>query len=245
MKIQLFAFDLDGTLTQHKTPLEPAARAALHALRAQAPVVMVGAGDCLRIWRQMDGFPADLIGNYGMQRMDCVGEGVPPRPVRSDCAPVLSRAEANRRAAALRVCFGLTEFAGDSVEFHDSGVLTFALLGTAAKQPDKLAFDPDRARRRVWLPEVVAAFPEYHVFVGGSSSFDLAPKPYCKSMALRDYCAEKQIPMAAVRYFGDDYGPGGNDADVLAAGFPFIRVDDYRAFPQLAHKILSNPDFQN
>ena len=68
--IQLFAFDLDGTLTQHKTPLEPAARAALVKLREVAPLVMMGAGNCLRIFNQLEQFPIDIVGNYGMQRMD-------------------------------------------------------------------------------------------------------------------------------------------------------------------------------
>lgn len=237
MHIQLFAFDLDGTLTQHKTPLEPQAREALLQLRQVAPIVMVGAGNCMRIFRQMNGFEADFIGNYGMQRMDWNAQAQAPQAVFNHQVPV-DRAEMNRRAALLRQAFGLTQFTGDSAEFHDSGVVTFALLGTAAQQADKLAFDPDRARRRVWLPRVVALFPEYNVFIGGSSSFDLAPRPYCKSSALRAYCEEKGIPTEAVRYFGDDYGPGGNDSDVLAAGFPFVKVDDYRTFPRLAAELL-------
>lgn len=238
-KIQLFAFDLDGTLTQHKTPLEPEAREALLQLSQIAPIVMVGAGDCARIRRQMNFFPATLIGNYGMQRIDWdqnTGMFWPAYDHQVDIA----RDEMNRRAAILRQEFGLTEFAGDSVEFHDSGVLTFALLGTAAVQEDKLAFDPDRSRRRVWLPRVVEMFPEYNVFIGGSSSFDLAPMPYCKSNALTEYCDEKDIPMDAVLYFGDDYGPGGNDSDVLTAGFPFVKVDDYRTFPKLAQNVLAS-----
>lgn len=238
MCVQLFAFDLDGTLTQHKTPLEPQAEQALLRLRKIAPIVMVGAGNCMRIFRQMNGFHADFIGNYGMQRMDWDDALQAPKAVFNAQVPI-ARDEMNRRAAILRREFALTEFAGDSVEFHDSGVLTFALLGTAAVQADKLAFDPDRARRRVWLPRVVEMFPEYNVFIGGSSSFDLAPRPHCKSSALQVYCDEKHIPKESVRFFGDDYGPGGNDSDVLQAGFPFVKIDDYRTFPQIAARMAA------
>ncbi|MBR5280386.1 MAG: phosphomannomutase, partial [Clostridia bacterium] len=69
----------------------------------------------------------------------------------------------------LRVKYHFTEYVGDTVEFHPSGRITFPILGTKAKQEDKLAFDPDRTkRRRFW----------------GGSSFDMAPKPYNKYYAL-------------------------------------------------------------
>ena len=66
---------------------------------------------------------------------------------------------------------------GDNVEFHPSGCITFPTLGTKAKIEDKLAFDPDRSRRRAFYSEVAEAFSDYVVFVGGSSSYDMVVKP--------------------------------------------------------------------
>ena len=63
--IKLIAFDLDGTLTQHKTPLEPANQKALQELSEKYQLVMAGAGACMRIFNQLGGFPIDIIGNYG------------------------------------------------------------------------------------------------------------------------------------------------------------------------------------
>ena len=65
--IKLVAFDLDGTLTQHKSKLSPEARATLEALNKKYKLLMVGAGMCLRIFNQMDQFPIDVLGNYGLQ----------------------------------------------------------------------------------------------------------------------------------------------------------------------------------
>ena len=45
--IKLIAFDLDGTLTQHKTPLEPANFEALQALSKKYKL----SRECLRIRR--------------------------------------------------------------------------------------------------------------------------------------------------------------------------------------------------
>ena len=61
--IKVFAFDLDGTLTQHKTPLDEKNREILERLAEKYTLLMVGAGGCLRIHNQLGGFPMDVIGN--------------------------------------------------------------------------------------------------------------------------------------------------------------------------------------
>ena len=57
MNIQLIAMDLDGTLTQHKTPLSPEHRAVLTKLSEKYKLLMVGAGQVMRIFNQMEQFP--------------------------------------------------------------------------------------------------------------------------------------------------------------------------------------------
>ena len=112
-------------------------------------------------------------------------------------------------------------------------------MGTKADIADKLAFDPDRKKRRAIYQTVVEAFPEYHVFVGGSSSFDMAPKPYNKYYALDEYCRELGITHDQVIYVGDDYGLGGNDESVYLSDIAFITVDDYRTFGERMAPLLN------
>ncbi len=224
----LMAFDLDGTLTQHKTPLEQENRCVLDELRGRGwSLLMVGAGQCTRIFEQMGRYPVDVIGNYGMQysRYDAAtGRLIPVFDRTAPC----NRREIRHRVAGLRERFGFEAFCGESVEFHPSGCVTFPLLGTCAAQADKLAFDPDRSRRRRIYAEVAACFPEYTVFVGGSSSFDMAPRPYDKRYALAEYCAARGLPHSRVVFVGDDYGLGGNDEAVYRSDFGFVKIDDYR-----------------
>ena len=112
------------------------------------------------------------------------------------------------------------------------------MLGTKAVQADKLAFDPDRSKRRKIYAEVCETFPEYCVFVGGSSSFDMAPKPYNKFYALDLYCKEHGLAHDEVLFIGDDYGTGGNDESVYVSDIPFLCVDDYETFPDLVQFLL-------
>ena len=237
-RIQVIAMDLDGTLTQHKQPLSPLTRATLEALGRRYRLLMVGAGQVQRIFGQMERFPIDIIGNYGMQYATYNAQTGSLDMRRDETICAVDREAIEARVTALREKYGYTEFVGDNVEYHPSGCLTFPILGTKAAQADKLAFDPDRAKRRRIYAEVCAAFPEYCVFVGGSSSFDMAPRPYNKLYALDLYCREQGIAHENVLFIGDDYGTGGNDESVYLSDVPFLCVDDYTTFPALVQPLL-------
>ena len=235
--IKLVAFDLDGTLTQHKTPLDPTNKAILDELSKRYKLLMVGAGNAMRIFNQLGGYPIDVMGNYGLQlgvyNPETKGLDI-VRDLRLGC----DRQSVDARVTELRERFGFTEFAGENVEFHDSGCVTFPILGTKARQEDKLAFDPDRSKRRAIHQQVIDMFPEYVVFVGGSSSFDMAPQPHDKFNALADYCREHGFGLDEVAYAGDDYGPGGNDESVYLSEIRFFPVDDYTKLGEALKELL-------
>lgn len=236
-KIRLAAFDLDGTLTQHKTPLGEASRRTLDELGKRYKLLMVGAGSCVRIFNQMEQYPIDILGNYGMQ-LGIYNPGTCRLDIVRDEHIPCDRESVEKRVGQLREKYGFTDFVGDSVEFHDSGCVTIPLLGTKAAAGDKLSFDPDRLRRRKIYGDVCGMFPDFIVFVGGSSSFDMAPEPYNKYYALSEYCRKGGYAHDQVVFFGDDYGPGGNDESLYQSDFHFVKVDDYREFPEAAAALL-------
>lgn len=235
--IKIAAFDLDGTLTQHKQPLSKENKATLDALSEKYKLIMVGAGQANRIFEQMEHYPIDIIANYGLQYAEYnkITKNIDViRDLTFDC----DKEKIEQRVTYLRKKYGYTEFTGNNVEYHPSGCITFPLLGTKANQEDKLAFDPDRSKRRKFYNDVVECFPDYCVFVGGSSSFDMAPKPYNKYYALDLYCRENGLSHENVVFVGDDYGLGGNDESVYKSDFHFICVDDYRKFPEYIKVLL-------
>ena len=236
-EIKLVAFDLDGTLTQHKTPLGEENRAVLDELSKHYHLLMVGAGAAMRIFNQLQGYPIDVIGNYGLQQ-GVYNPETKEQDIVADVTVPCDKESVSKRITALREKYGFTEYTGENVEFHASGCVTFPLLGTKAKQEDKLAFDPDRSRRRAFYQDVVETFPEFTTFVGGSSSFDFAPMPYNKYHALDEYCKAHGIAHSEVAYAGDDYGPGGNDESVYKGDFNFYKVDDYRTLRTVLADLL-------
>ncbi|MBQ7907036.1 MAG: HAD hydrolase family protein [Clostridia bacterium] len=236
-KIKLVAFDLDGTLTQHKEPLCQRHREILDVLSKKYKLLMVGAGQVYRIFNQMGKYPIDIIGNYGLQYAT-YNEKTGELDIKRDEIFPVNRPEIEEKVTYLRNKHGFTAFRGDNVEYHSSGCITFPILGTRAIQEDKLAFDPDRKKRRKIYDEVCQMFDSYNVFVGGSSSFDMSPKPYNKRYALDIWCKENKISPQEVVYVGDDYGTGGNDESVYLSDYNYLKIDDYRDFENVIKELL-------
>ena len=106
-------------------------------------------------------------------------------------------------------------------------MVTFALLGTKADKDKKIAFDPDRAKRRVMYPEVLEIFKDYTVFIGGSSSFDIVGKQYNKYDATIEYANMLGYTKEQVLFLGDDMGDGGGDSHVRLGGMDYLHILDY------------------
>lgn len=227
---RLIAFDLDGTLTQHKTQLTEANKAVLDSLRKRYEVIMVGAGNCPRIYHQMNDYPITIIGNYGMQESQIVDGKF--QIVREDKFNV-NRKMFDRKCRRLRKKYGYTSYKGDPVEYHESGMVTFGLLGTAADKADKLSFDPDKSRRRAMYPKVKKMFKDYAIYIGGTTSFDFAPKQYNKFDATMKYAVDHGYTEDQVLFVGDDFGDGGGDSHIRIKGMDYIEIKDYTRLPEI------------
>lgn len=225
---RLVCMDLDATLTQHRSPLETPNLHALRNLDNRYKCIMVGAGNCQRIYRQMGGYPIDILGNYGMQEAHIVdGELVTVKQLTQK----VDTAFFNRKTDYLRKKYGYTQIYGKSVEYHPSGMVTFALLGTEAPTAQKVVFDPDKAKRKAMYPEVLKIFRNYSVFIGGSSSFDFAGKKFNKYDAVARYAKENGYSLDEVIFIGDDFGDGGGDSHIRINGLDYINIRNYKDFP--------------
>ena len=192
-------------------------------------VIMVGAGNAPRIYNQMEQYPVDIVANYGMQESTVVDGEL--KIIREDTS-VPDKEYFNKTCQYLREKYGYTEYVGGHLEFHVSGMVTFCLLGSGAKIEDKVVFDPDRSKRRVLYDEVKSLFPDYVVYIGGSSSFDFAPKRYNKYDSIMRYAQEHGYEKDEILFIGDDFGDGGGDSHVRIFGMDYVQIDDYTKLPE-------------
>lgn len=238
MNKKLMAFDLDGTITQHKTIIEKENLECLQRLSEHVDLVIVGAGSCQRISSQLYDISTYIIGQYGLEvaNLNENGDLFFSKKALAKTHPedILNKIE------NLRILLGLESFKGDSAEFHSTGVITFPLLGTKAALEEKLFYDPCRSKRRKFLNLIKSTFPDYNVFIGGTSSFDLVPMPYNKHYALVEFAKEKRYKESNIIYFGDDFGEGGNDEPIFSSNIRSIEVNNFIKLPEIISKSLEN-----
>ena len=189
--------------------------------------VMVGAGNAPRIYRQMGNYPIDIVGNYGMQIAEAADGNF--RIVKAVTNEV-DRAFFREKTDALREKYGYTKYEGEPLEFHASGMVTFGLLGTSPAAERKVAFDPDRRKRRAMYPEVCEIFKDYSVYIGGSTSFDFAGPQYNKYDATLAWAKDRGFTLDDVVFIGDDFADGGGDSHVRIKGMDHIVITNYKNF---------------
>jgi len=222
---RLICFDVDGTITCPRTPIEDANVKVLETLAKNHKLIIVGAGACVRNYKQLREFPIDILGNYRMEESHIEnGEFKIVRVTKS----YPDKEYFLKTCTYLREKYGYTDFAGESVEFHDSGMVTFPILGKSAKIEDKLAFDPDRKKRLAMFDEVKALFPDYSVFIGGTSSFDFTSKEFNKYESIVRYAKENGYERDEILFVGDDFEDGGGDSHIRLGGLDYVCIDSYK-----------------
>ena len=138
----------------------------------------------------------------------------------------------------LRQKYGYTEYEGEPLEFHASGMVTFGLLGTKPSAEHKITFDPDRKKRRAMYREVCEIFKDFSVYIGGSTSFDFAGPQYNKYDATLSWAQRHGYTLEDIVFIGDDFADGGGDSHVRIKGMDHLVVTDYRKFPQVVSVLL-------
>ena len=232
---KLVAMDLDATLCQHRSPIPPKNLAALKELEKKYRCVMIGAGNAPRIYKQMNNYPIDIVGNYGMQ----VAEGANGKfRIVKAVTNTVDKAFFREKTDALREKYGYTTYEGEPLEFHASGMVTFGLLGTKPSAEHKVAFDPDRRKRRAMYPEVLDIFKDYSVYIGGSTSFDFAGKEYNKYDATLAWAKDHGYALDDIVFIGDDFADGGGDSHVRIKGMDHIVITDYNKFADAVSVLL-------
>lgn len=186
----------------------------------------------------MNCYPIPILGNYGMEESEVVNGEF--KIIREEKAKINKRAF-TRKCMKLRKKYGYMDWKGEPLEFHESGMVTFGLLGTKADKADKLAFDPDKMKRRAMLPEVSKVFSNSNVIIGGTTSFDITPKKYNKYRAVMRYATEHGFTKDQILFVGDDLDDGGNDSHIRIGGIDYVRIYDFTTLPEKLKFLYMSP----
>ncbi|MCX6786494.1 MAG: HAD-IIB family hydrolase [Candidatus Kaiserbacteria bacterium] len=220
---KLIVFDLDGTLTESKQPLDSEMASLVAKLLAVTKVAVVSGGALPQFLKQVfarlpnDANFANLyllpISGAALYEFCEVGLG-------KIYEERLSEKEAHTIETAMREAAketGLINFSepawGERIEYR-GGQVTMSALGQEAPLAEKKAWDPDHAKRRKLQAAIAARLPEFSVGMGGATTIDVTKRGIDKAYGIRQLCKRLGIPESEALYVGDELMAGGNDEAV-------------------------------
>lgn len=224
---QLVAFDLDDTLAESKSPLQPQMAAALSRLLAVRPVCVISGGKFEQFERQLLAIlPAEadltklhLMPTCGTRYLRHDGSNW--REVHfhglSDDQKQRAMRAVERHAKELGFWEPDERVRGARIEDRGSQI-TYSALGQQALVAAKKAWDPDGHKRAALRAAIAPDLPDLDVRGGGSTSIDITLRGVDKAYGIKELSRNTEIGLADMLFVGDRLEPGGNDRPVFDIG---------------------------
>lgn len=229
---KLIVFDLDGTLAESKSSLDPDMSALLNGLIGIVKVAVISGGS----WQQFEtqllaGLPHDerlknlsLLPTCGTKffRFTGVWEELYSEDFTAQ--------EKEKIIGSLNKAIGLAGVKPEKVwgnQIEDRGSqITFSALGQLAPIDAKKMWDADFGKRTKILEILAPSIPEFSVRMGGATSIDVTKHGIDKAYGIRKLRDVLEIAIQEMVFIGDALFPGGNDYPAKEAGVVCIRVKD-------------------
>jgi phosphomannomutase len=232
MRKRLVVFDLDGTLAQSKSPIDPEMAALLGTLLQVIRVAIISGGNWPQFEQQvLSGIPNNehlrnlsLLPTCGTKFYRYAGAW------RQLYSEDFTTQERDRILAQLRHALQSAGFESEPLHgalIEDRGSqITLSALGQEAPLEAKRRWDPDFAKRRKLMEILAPLLPDFSVNAGGMTSIDVTRHGIDKGYGIRKLRDILCVGIDEMIFVGDALFPGGNDYPAKEAGALSIQVRD-------------------
>jgi len=227
---KLIVFDLDGTLAESKSPLDPEMAALLSALMSIVKVAVISGGDWPQFEKQV---LANLSLDEHLKNLSLLPTcGTKFYQYGGDWKKIYSEdftvSEKEKITSSLKKALGVAGFKaekvwGEVIEDRGSQV-TFSALGQQAPLAEKTKWDPDFSKRKKLQTILGDLIPEFSVRLGGTTSVDITKPGIDKAYGIRKLRDTLGVAIQEMLFIGDALFPGGNDYPAKEAGVVSIQV---------------------
>ena len=229
---RLIVFDLDGTLAESKSSLDPEMSTLLQNLLGIIKVAVISGGDWPQFEKQLlSNLPHDehlvnlsLLPTCGTKFFQYTGDW---KKIYSED---FTADEKEKIIGSLKTALAATDFKiekvwGEVIEDRGSQI-TFSALGQQAPIEAKKEWDPDFVKRQKLKALLDNLIPEFSVRLGGTTSVDITKSGIDKAYGIRKLRDTLGISIEEMIFIGDAIFPGGNDYPAKEAGVVSIQVRD-------------------
>jgi phosphomannomutase len=242
---KLIVFDLDGTLTESKSALDPEMSVLLHNLLSIVKVAVISGGDWPQFEQQvLSKLPRDrllvnlsLLPTCGTKFYQYSGDW--KKLYEEDFTADEREKILDSLNRAIGVAgFQAKELWGEVIEDRGSQI-TFSALGQQAPLEEKAKWDPDYTKRRKIKSILDAFIPEFSTRIGGATSIDVTKPGIDKAYGIRKLQDVLGISLQEMIFVGDALFPGGNDYPAEEAGVASIPVRDPHETKRVTETIIA------
>ncbi len=227
---KLIVFDLDGTLAESKSALDPEMSGLLHDLLPIVKVAIISGGDWPQFEKQVvSKLPNDarltqlsLLPTCGTKFYQYSGEWKKLYEddfTKDERATILS----SLNKALAEAGYKVAKAWGEVIEDRGSQI-TFSALGQQAPLEEKNKWDPDYAKRKKIKAILDNIIPQFSVRIGGSTSIDITKPGIDKAYGIGKLRDLLHVSLKVMIYIGDALFVGGNDYPAEKAGVDCIPV---------------------
>lgn len=227
---KLIVFDLDGTLAESKSSIDPEMSRLLHDLIGIVKVAVISGGD----WQQFENqVISKLPGGTLLTNLSILPTcGTKFFRYAKDWRKIYSedftpdektKIVGSLKKAVAEAGFKVEKHWGETIEDRGSQI-TYSALGQQAPLDKKTKWDPDFAKRKKIKSIVDKLIPEFSVRMGGATSIDVTKPGIDKAYGIGKLRDVLGISLKEMIFVGDALFPGGNDYPAEQAGVVSIRV---------------------
>ena len=227
---KLIVYDLDGTLAESKSSVDPKMAGLLHDLLGVVKVAVISGGDWPQFEKQvLSTLPKDerlanlsLLPTCGTKFFRYTGQW--EKLYSEDfTADQKTKIIASLKHAVEKAGFKVEKTWGDVIEDRGSQI-TFSALGQQAPLEEKSKWDHDYAKRKKIKAILDPMIPDFSVRMGGATSIDVTKPGIDKAYGIRKLRDLLGITLKEMVYIGDALFVGGNDYPAEEAGVISIPV---------------------
>ena len=229
---KLVVFDLDGTLAESKSAIDPEMAQLLEHLLGLVRVAVISGG----AWEQFDKQVLAYLRHDERLRNLSLLPTCGTRFYRYGSGWELLYAEDFTEVERKKIVDSLQQTItstggnpervwGELIEDRGSQI-TFSALGQLAPLEAKKKWDPDFVKRKKLESVLETLIPEFSVHLGGATSIDVTQHGIDKAYGIRKLRDILRIPIDEMIFIGDAIFPGGNDYPAKEAGALSIEVKD-------------------
>ena len=242
---RLIVFDLDGTLAESKSSLDPEMASLLHDLLGIIKVAVISGGGWDQYKKQL---LSNLPNDQNLKNLSLLPTcGTKFYKYSNGWKKIYSedfsddqkkKIISSLNKAIKELNFNVEKTWGMTIEDRGSQI-TYSALGQQAPIDVKKKWDPDFKKRKKIKAILDMSIPEFSVRLGGTTSVDVTRPGIDKAYGIYKLRDNLSISIDEMIFIGDALFPGGNDYPAKEAGVLSIKVRDPNESKRVIETIIA------